>query len=138
MEYLVNNWPIIVAALAMVVVAVASVFNFSQKPSDEQLKALKEWLLYAVTQAEKELGGGTGKLKLRAVYEKFVATFPSLVKFIKFDDFSNYVDEALTKMKDLIGSNEKIKQYVTGAEGTAVSVVSGPAEKTEKEKSVIG
>ena len=131
MEYLVNNWPIIVAALAMVVVAVASIFNFSQKPSDEQIKALKEWLLYAVTQAEKELGTGTGKLKLRSVYDKFVATFPSLVKFIKFDDFSDYVDEALAKMKDLIGSNEKIKQYVTSIDESneALKVTSSAKEK---------
>lgn len=131
MEYLVNNWPIIVAALAMAVVAVASIFNFSQKPSDEQIKALKEWLLYAVTQAEKELGTGTGKLKLRAVYDKFVATFPSLVKFIKFDDFSDYVDEALAKMKDLIGSNEKIKQYVTSIDESneALKVTSSAKEK---------
>ena len=112
MEYLIENWPIIVAALALIVVAVSSVVNFAKKPTEEQIKALKEWLLFAVTEAEKELGSGTGKLKLRAVYDKFVDKFPALAEFITFDKFSDYVDEALTRMKELIGSNEKIKMYI--------------------------
>ena len=114
MEYLVNNWPIIVASIAIVVVAISTVANFSQKPSDEQIKAIKEWLIWAVTEAEKALGNGTGKLKLRYVYDKFLNTYPTIAKFVKFDDFSNYVDEALATMKTLIGSNEKVKEYVTG------------------------
>lgn len=53
MDYLVNNWPIIIASIAIVVVAITSVANFSQKPSEEQIKAIKEWLIWAVTEAER-------------------------------------------------------------------------------------
>lgn len=112
MEYLVSNWPIIVASIAIVVVAIASITNFSQKPSEDQIKAIKEWLIWAVTEAEKALGSGTGKLKLRYVYDKFLNTYPTIARYIRFDDFSNYVDEALATMKNLIGSNDKIKNYV--------------------------
>lgn len=112
MEYLANNWPLLVASIAIIVVAATSVMNFYQKPSADQIKAIKEWLLYAVTQAEKDFGSGTGKLKLRYVYDKFLTAYPAIAKFIKFDDFSDYVDEALSKMKDLITSNEKIRKYV--------------------------
>ena len=112
MDYLVNNWPIIIASIAIVVVAISTVINFAQKPSEDQIKAIKEWLIWAVTEAEKALGNGTGKLKLRYVYDKFLNSFPTIAKFIKFDDFSNYVDEALTTMKTLIGSNESVRKYV--------------------------
>lgn len=49
-------------------------------PSDKQLNKVREWLLYAVTKAEKELGGGTGQIKLRYVYDMFVARFAGTYK----------------------------------------------------------
>ena len=71
---------------------------------------------FAVTQAEKELGGGTGQIKLRYVYDMFVVKFPSLVKFISFETFSFMVDEALIKMRHLLQTNEKVEKYVEGNE----------------------
>ena len=38
-----------------------AVYVFVKMPSDKQLNKVREWLLYAVTKAEKELGGGTGQ-----------------------------------------------------------------------------
>ena len=38
----------------------------------------KEWLLFAVTEAEKSLGGGTGELKLHVTYDAFIKRFPLL------------------------------------------------------------
>lgn len=114
MDYLVNNWPIIVASIAIVVVAVSSVRNFSQKPTEEQIRSIKEWLVWTVTDAERDLGSGTGKLKLRCVYDKFLQVYPNIAMFIKFDDFSKYVDEALATMKTLIGSNESVRKFVEG------------------------
>lgn len=115
MEYLINNWPIVVASIAIIVVAIISVLNFFQKPTEEQIAALKEWLLFAVTEAEKQLGSGTGQLKLRFVYDLFLDKFSFLAKLISFEDFSKYVDEALEKMKELLESNEQIKRYVEPA-----------------------
>lgn len=120
MDYLINNWPLVVATIAVLIVAIVSVLNFFQKPTEEQIAALKEWLLFAVTEAEKALGSGTGKLKLRYVYDMFLDKFPFLSKFISFEDFSKYVDEALEEMKKLLESNEKVKKYVETATKTKI------------------
>ncbi len=106
------NWPLVIASVAVIVVAIISVLNFIQKPSNDQIQSVREWLLFACVQAEKQLGSGTGKLKLRYVYDMFLEKFPYIAKFLTFDTFSQYVDEALEKMKELLNTNERIKEYV--------------------------
>lgn len=112
MEFLINNWPIIVGIVAVIAVAALAVKTFLNYPRAEQLNKVKEWLLFAVIQAEKELGGGTGQIKLRYVYDMFVARFPAVAKFITFETFSYMVDEALVKMRHLLETNQKIEKYV--------------------------
>jgi len=72
---------------------------------------IKSWLLWAVTQAEKEFGGGTGKLKLAYVYDMFIAKFPKLQAIIPFAVFSALVDEALVLMREML-KNDKIQAFV--------------------------
>ena len=112
MEYLAKNWYILLACCAAVAVIIVLVVKFFKKPRAEQIAKIKEWLLYAVTEAEKELGSGTGQLKLRFVYDKFVSKFPYLVQFVSFEMFSGWVDEVLIKFKELFKSNVAVKQYV--------------------------
>lgn len=112
MEFLANNWYIILVAVAAVAVIVYLVAKFLKYPRQEQLQKIKEWLLFAVTEAERELGSGTGQLKLRYVYDKFVTKFPYLVQFIPFEMFSSLVDEVLIKFKDMFNNNRNIKMYV--------------------------
>ena len=81
-----------------------------------QRKNIKEWLLYAVIKAEKELGSKTGKIKLRQVYNEFIITFPVISKFIKFKWFSSLVDLALAEMKKLLNTNIQCNIYVKGDE----------------------
>ena len=116
MEFLVENWPLLIAAGAVIAVAATYLISFFKMPGNAQLDKVREWLLFAVTQAEKELGGGTGQIKLRYVYDMFVVKFPSLVKFISFETFSFMVDEALIKMRHLLQTNEKVEHYVEGNE----------------------
>ena len=111
-DYVVNNAPLLIAALAVLVVAITSVSNFFQKPTEEQIKSFREWLLYCVCYCEKQLGSGTGKLKLRYAYDLFLDKFPTLSRFITFEAFSGYVDSALDQMKELISTNMKIKEYI--------------------------
>lgn len=89
-----------------------SIVKFFKKPKDQQIKDLKEWLLYAVIKAEKYLGSGTGELKLRYVYDLAISKFPFVSVFIPFETFSKYVDEALEQMKDMLDENENIKEYI--------------------------
>ena len=72
----------------------------------QQLNKVKAWLLFAVVEAEKELGSKTGYLKLRYVYNLFVSKFKVLSYIISFETFSELVDEALDSMKYVIESIE--------------------------------
>lgn len=114
MEFIVNNWYIILAALAAFAVIVAAVVQFFRQPCAEQIKKVKKWLLVAVIEAEKNFGGGTGTLKLRIVYDLFVARWPWLAKIIPFETFSAWVDEALKEMRELLEKNLAIAAYVYG------------------------
>ena len=78
---------------------------------------MREWLLYAVTKAEKELGGGTGQIKLRYVYDMFVARFAWLARVISFEAFSMMVDEALERMKKMLESNKAMQDFVNSGAG---------------------
>lgn len=110
-----ENWYIIAAAIAIIVVAAEYVINgFLKLPREGKIAKVKEWLLWAVTQAEKELGGGTGQLKLRYVYDMFVTKFPGVAKYLSFETFSKLVDEALEKMNHLLENNINVKGYIEG------------------------
>lgn len=112
MEKIVNYWPLLIAFIAVLAVVIFAIYKFIKQPSPEQLKKVREWLLYAVTAAQKEFGSGTGQIKLRYVYDKFLTKFPSLITIISFELFSNLVDEALIKFKEIFEINNKIQQYV--------------------------
>ena len=110
--WLAENWYLALTAVVMVVMAVVLVGSFVKLPTKEQIAKIKEWLLYAVTEAEKELGGGTGQLKLRQVYDLFVQRFPAVAAVISFDTFSSWVDEALEQMREMLAKNENVAAYV--------------------------
>ena len=112
MNTVIDNWALIVALVCMVVTVAVAITGFFNQPTKQQLAKVKEWLLYAVTMAEKELGGGTGKLKLRYVYDLFLSKFGWLAKVITFEQFSGLVDEALEEMKRLLESNASVQQLV--------------------------
>lgn len=113
MEWIVENWFLIVVLVACIIAVGLAVYRFTGLPTEKQTKKVKEWLLYAVTMAEKELGGGTGKLKLRYVYDWFLAVFPWLVKMISFEMFSALVDEALEEMREMLKTNEAVKELIS-------------------------
>ena len=114
MEFIINYWYIIVAIIATLVVAGVAIYRYFGLPSDAQLAKVREWLLWAVTEAEKELGGGTGKLKLRQVYDLFVTRFPWLAKIVSFELFSDMVDDALDEMREMLQNNKAVQQLVEG------------------------
>lgn len=111
-EFLSNNWQIIILTIAALAVIGYAVYIFLSMPTTQQIAKVKEWLLYAVTEAEKELGSGTGQIKLRYVYDMFIKQFPFLVEKITFDAFSVLVDEVLEKFRMLLDQNTNIKTYV--------------------------
>ena len=80
-----------------------------------QKKKIIEWLKYAVAEAEKLLGSGTGQLKLRKVYDWFCEKFPFISAILPFKVFSAWVDTALLVMNKWLETNDKIEVYVNGS-----------------------
>lgn len=90
----------------------AFAFWFYKLEKSKQLEMIRQWLLLAVIEAEKQLGGGTGAVKLRFVYDKFIERFKFMSKIITFEQFSSLVDEALEVMKLMIQQNQNVAAYI--------------------------
>lgn len=116
LTFLMENWYLFIAMMAVAAVIGTLIGKFLTLPSAEQRDKVKEWLVWAVTQAETELGSGTGQLKLRNVYDLFVQRFPAIAKAISFDTFSLWVDEALEDMRDMLKQNKAVQELVNGVE----------------------
>ena len=101
--------------LALVIVAIICILIvwFLKLGKEKQLKVITEWLLLAVIKAEKELGDGTGQVKLRFVYDLFIDKFRFASMFISFNQFSALVDSALVIMKEMISNNDQVKNYIS-------------------------
>lgn len=112
MEFLINYWDLLVALVAIIVVAVIVVVQYLKSPRSKQMEKVREWLLLAVIEAEKQLGGGTGKIKLRYVYDLFIQRFRFMSLIISFEKFAQIVDEALEEMRHLLETNNAIKSLV--------------------------
>ena len=91
------------------------IITFLRMGQQQQMKMISEWLLLAVVQAEIELGGGTGEIKLRYVYDKFIQKFDKMAMIISFEQFSDMVDVALDKMRDMLSSNTQLANYVNNS-----------------------
>lgn len=107
-----NNVLITLGAILLVIAIGYFIYVIRKAPSNSQLASVKEWLLYAVAKAEKELGSGTGQLKLRYVYDMFILRFGNLSKVISFAAFSMLVDEALDVFKAMLDTNKSVNKYV--------------------------
>ena len=86
---------------------------FLKLSKEKQIEMIKQWLIFIVIAAEKELGGGTGAVKLRFVYDKFIKRFKFLSKIISFETFSALVDEALETMRFMIQNNPHVATYIS-------------------------
>lgn len=79
-----------------------------------RFKSFKNWLVYAVSEAEKALGSGTGKLKIRYAYDLAIAKYPVIAKVIPWNLFSWLVDSALVIMREMISENTSIADVIEG------------------------
>lgn len=103
---------ILIYLAALVVIAIVMLIA-AVKVFGEQ--KVRNWLVWAVSKAEQEFGSGTGQLKLRSVYNQFIARFPKLSTFITFKRFSALVDEALGILSDML-KNGKIANIIEKGE----------------------
>lgn len=116
MDWFVENWTTIGTIIFSIIALIFIVIAFFKMPVAMQRDKIKEWLLWAVTECERQMGSGTGVLKLREVYDWFLSTFKWVSRFVSFETFSMWVDEALVKMREIIEQNNAIAEYVNGDE----------------------
>ncbi len=127
MEMMIENWYVAVGFMALGAAVVLVLWRFVQLPSAVQLEKVQSWLLLAVSEAERKLGGGTGELKLRLVYDEFLGKFPWLAKVVSFKRFEEMVKKALAEMEKMLAENKNAREYVEGladkeAEEDALSI----------------
>ena len=105
-QFLFANWDsvlVILAFLALIVVLVKR----------GETKVLNKVLFSLVTQAEKQFGGGTGKLKLAAVSDWIYQRIPAVLKLLFSEkDIENMIETALAEAKKAWGNNENIAAYI--------------------------
>lgn len=106
MYYIVNNWYVLLAALIAFLLIIYGLMSGKAK----------EWLKWAVSLAEMDLGSGTGELKLRKVYDMFIEKYPIFSAIVPFPLFKHWVDLALKWMREQLSKNNKIKETIVGDE----------------------
>lgn len=116
MDWLIDNWYLIVAAGAVIGAAVFAVRKFLGLPTEQKIANFQEWLKWAVAEAERQLGSGTGQLKLRLVYDMAVEKFPWITKIVTFEEFSMWVDEALIWLDKQLESNKAVINMIKGGD----------------------
>lgn len=87
-------------------------YGLFKKCKERRKEIILEWLLLAVVKAEKELGDGTGQIKLRFVYDLFIDKFKFMAMIISFSQFSALVDMALDTMKNIVSNNKQVQNYI--------------------------
>lgn len=113
-ELIIKNMGLIIGTIILVALVGLTIKEFIELGKEKQLEKVKEWLLYACIMAEKKLGGGTGQVKLRYVYDLFVEKFSFLKLLVTFEQFSGMVDEALVKMREMLEKNPNVAMLVEG------------------------
>lgn len=93
---------IVIGAILAIVLIVGGIY----------VNGFKNWLVWAVSEAEAVFGSGTGQLKLRYAYDLAVKRFPTIAKIIPFSAFSWLVDKALVVMRDMIENNKSIADAI--------------------------
>ena len=124
MNWLVDNWYLVVAGLALLAFVIYCIYTFFGMPTQKQIAKVKEWLIWACIEAERALQSGTGQLKLREVWNLFCAVpaFTWVARVISFEVFSDWVSEALTEVKQMLISNKSLAVYVYGKDNADAEV----------------
>lgn len=105
--------------LILIIIGMAiaiSIYKFMKLSKEQQIENIKQWLVFACLEAEKMLGGKTGQVKLRYVYDLFVSKYKFISCLIPFDTFSKWVDDSLIDMRNMISTNEAIRKIIEGVD----------------------
>ena len=113
--FLANNWDSVLVIIAFILIAIVLI-----KRGESGI--LKNILFNLVTQAEKEYGEGTGKLKYAVVSDWLYQRIPTVLKFLfTSKDIEKMIEDALTTAKEKWNTNPNLVNYIkpTDAKDTA-------------------
>ncbi|MBQ7276701.1 MAG: hypothetical protein IJS58_05550 [Bacilli bacterium] len=119
MEWIAQNWSLILTILVFIAGGVKAVLTFNAKTKEQKIETLKAFLLQACLKAEIEFGSKTGRIKLSQVYSDVCSSLPWVAKAITFEEFSNTVDEILVELRNMLSSNEKVAAIIDKTENKA-------------------
>ncbi len=108
-NFVLENWDYILLIVAAVAAVIFAIFKGNKSVVMKMLYAL-------VTEAEKNMGGGTGSLKLASVIEAIYPKLPAVIKmFITDAMLEKWVEDALKIAKEAWEKNSNIAQYIAPA-----------------------
>lgn len=106
LNLIIENWDFLLLIVAAVAALVYCAFKGNKSVVMKMLYAL-------VTEAERELGGGTGALKLAAVVSSVYPKLPAVIKmFITEKILTKWIEEALAAAKETWKKNAAISEYI--------------------------
>ena len=112
MIFLMENWYLFIGIAGAAVFIGFVIGRFLKLPKATQIATVKEWLLYVCIEAEKQFASGTGQIKLRWVFDKFVGRFPVIAQAISFGTFTVWVGEVLLEMNGILTMNKAVRDMV--------------------------
>ena len=98
MNYLIENWYIIVGLICVGVVLGMTIYHFVLLPNDKKMALFKETLASLVKEAEELIGSGKGQEKLEWVYNTISKKFPLVTMFMSNEEFTSLVNDALIRV----------------------------------------
>lgn len=119
--FLLANWDSVLVVLAFLALIVVLIKR-------GETAVLNRILFGLVTKAEKEFGGGTGKLKLAAVSDWIYQRIPAVLKLLFSEkDIEKLIESALEEAKKAWGTNGNLAAYID-----EYYYMSIPPQETEK------
>ena len=104
--FLLANWDSVLVVLVFLALIVVLIKR-------GETAVLKKILFGLVTKAEKEFGGGTGKLKLATVSDWIYQRIPAVLKLLFSEkDIETMIETALEEAKKAWGTNENLATYI--------------------------
>jgi len=105
-EFIIENWDLLLLIILSITAFIVAIFKGNKSVVMKMLDSL-------VTEAEKNLGGGTGSLKLSTVITEIYPKLPVIIKtFITADTLIKWIEEALDIAKQKWRDNANIKAYI--------------------------
>ncbi len=106
-KFLVAQWDSVLVVLALLTFIIVLIVK-------KEYKLLDRVVFKLVTEAEKQLGGGTGALKLATVIDWVYPKIPAVIRiFITKDQLVKLIERVLEDAQEAWRKNQSISAYIT-------------------------